>query len=209
MAQTSEFVDFISKKQEDHIKNDYNFISKIDNYIAPLGLDETKINSLKANILAYIDACNEKNALKAKTRAATKKCQELLKPLNQEIRATKKDAELSPNCTESILEDLGMNNTRRIIEMDNDFPKLNVELVAGLPEIKYKKTPYDGIRLTCIINKGESTNHETITQNSYKDNSPRITPNQPEVREYSAYFLKKGKIVGQQSKKVKIILESI
>lgn len=209
MAQTNEFVYFISKREKEHIKKDYNFLSKIDNYIETLGLDETKVNELKADIMAYIEACNEKNALQAKARAATKKCHELLTPLNQKIRATKKDAELSPNCTSSILENLGMNNTRKIIEMDTDAPELRVHMVGGTPQIKYKKTPYDGIRLTCIINKGESTYRETITQNSYMDNNARVTPQEPEVREYTAYFVKKGKIVGQKSNKEKIILSAI
>jgi len=209
MAQTTEFVDFIAKKEEDFIRKVHNFESKIDNYIPILSLEMAKMTTLKANLTAYVDACNKKNALHAEARAATKKCKELLKPLTSEIRGTKKDAEQSPNCTLAVLEDLGMNNTKRVIDMDTDFPVLSVKLVAGFPQVKYKKTPYDSIRLTCIINKGEAKYQETVTQNYYNDTSPRTTPQEPETREYTAYFIKKGKIVGQRSKIVKIILEAI
>lgn len=209
MAQTTEFVDYIAKKKEDFISKVHNFESKIDNYIPILGLNEAKVASLRANLTAYIDACNVKNALHAKARAATQKCKELLKPLTSEIRGTKKDAELSPNCSLAALEDLGMNNTKRIIDMDTDFPVLSVKPVAGYPQIKYKKTPYDAIRLTCIINNGEAKFQETVTQCYYNDTFPRINPQEPETREYTAYFIKKGKIVGQCSKSVKIILGAI
>jgi len=209
MAQTTEFVDYIAKKEEDFISKVHNFESKIDNYIPILTLDEAKITTLKSHLTGYVDACNKKNALHAEARAATKKCKELLTPLTREIRGTKKDAELSPNCTPAVLEDLGMNNTKRIIDMDTDFPVLSVKPVAGLPQVKYKKTPYDGIRLTCIINNGEAKYQETVTQNFYNDTFPRINPQVPETREYTAYFIKKGKIVGQCSKSVKIILEAI
>lgn len=209
MAQTTEFVDFIAKKEEDFISKIHNFESKIDNYVPILALDEAKITTLKANLTAYINACNKKNALHAEARAATKECKALLKPLTSEIRGTKKNAELSPNCSLAILEDLGMNNTKRVIDMDTDFPVLSVQKVAGLPQVKYKKTPYDSIRLTCSINKGEDKYQETITQNYYNDTYPRINPKVPETREYTAYFIKKGKIVGQRSKSVKIIIEAI
>ncbi len=209
MAQTTEFVDFIAKKEEDFISKIHNFESKIDGYAPILALDETKLTSLKANLTAYINACNKKNALHAEARAATKRCKELLKPLTSEIRGTKKDAELSPNCTLAVLEDLGMNNTKRIIDMDTDYPVLSIKLLAGIPQVKYKKTPYDSIRLTCNINKGENQYQETVTQNYYNDTSARLNPQVPEVREYTAYFIKKGKIVGQRSKSVKIILEAI
>ena len=112
MAQTTAFVDYIAKKEEDFISKVHNFESKIDNYIPILGLDEAKTTALKTHLTAYVDACNEKNALHAEARAATQKCKALLKPLTTEIRGTKKDAELSPNCTLAVLEDLGMNNTK-------------------------------------------------------------------------------------------------
>ncbi len=209
MAQTSVFVDYIAKKEEDFISKVHNFNSKIDDYIPSLGLDQTKIENLKVHLTAYIDACNEKNALHAKARAATQRCKDMLKPITSEIRGTKKDIELSPSCTLSILEDLGMNNTKRIVDMDTDAPVLSVSLIAGLPQVKYKKSPYEGIRLTCSINKGDSKYQETITRNSYNDTSPRLNPQEPETREYTAYFIKKGKIVGQRSKSVKIILDAI
>ena len=209
MAQTTEFVDFIAKKEEDFISKVHNFESKIDNYVPILALDETKITTLKANLKAYTDACNKKNALHAEARAATQECKALLKPLTSEIRGTKKDAELSPNCTLAVLEDLGMNNTKRIIDMDTDYPVLSVKLLAGIPQVKYKKTPYDSIRLTCNINKGENKYQETVTQNFFNDMSTRINPQVPEVREYTAYFMKRGQIVGQRSKSVKIILEAV
>lgn len=209
MAQTTAFVDYIAKKEEDFISKIHNFESKIDNYIPILTLDEAKITTLKANLTAYIDACNEKNALHAKARAATQKCKELLKPLTSEIRGTKRDAELSPNCNSAVLEDLGMNNTKRIIDMDTDFPVLSVKKVAGYPQVKYKKTPYDAIRLTCIVNNGATKYEETITQNFYNDTSPRQNTQEPETREYTAYFIKKGKIVGQRSKSVNIVLGAI
>jgi hypothetical protein len=209
MAQTTEFVDFIAKKEEDIISKIHNFDSKIDNYAPILGLDEAKLTTLKTNLTAYVDACNKKNALHAEARAATQKCKELIKPLISEIRGTKKDAEMSANCTLAVLEDLGMNNTKRVIDMDSDFPVLKLKLLAGTPYIKYKKGPYDSIRLTCIINKGEDRFEETVTQSYYNDTRPRLNPQAPEVREYTAYFIKKGKIVGQRSKSVKIILEAI
>lgn len=209
MAQTTEFVDYIAKKEEDFIRKVHNFESKIDNYVPILGLNEEKITELKAHLTAYVDACNKKNALHAEARAATQKCKELLQPLTKEIRGTKKDAELSPNCSPAVLEDLGMNNIKRVIDMDTDYPILIVKLVAGIPQVKYKKSPYDGIRLTCTINKNEAKYEETVTQKYYNDNTPRLNPQIPETREYTAYFIKKGKIVGQRSKPVKIILESI
>jgi len=209
MAQTTEFVDYIAKKEEDFISKVHNFESKIDSYTTILGLDEAKLTTLKANLTAYLDACNKKNALHAEARAATQKCKELIKPLTREIRGTKKDAEMSPNCTLAVLEDLGMNNTKRVVDMDTDYPVLSVKLLAGIPQVKYKKTPYDSIRLTCNINKGEDKYEETVTQNYYNDTSARINPQEPEVREYTAYFKKKGQIVGQRSKSVKIILEAI
>ena len=208
MGQASEFVDYIAKKEEDFLKKTHNFLSKIDSYAQLLGLDEAKLASLKANLTAYVDACNRKNALHAEARSTTQKCKELLKPLTHEIRGAKKEAQLSPNCTLAVLEDLGMNNSKRIIDMDTDAPELSVKLLAGVPKIKYKKTPYDGIRLFCKINKTEDQYHETISQNHYEDTRARINPQLPEVREYTAYYMKRGQIVGQRSKSTKIILEA-
>lgn len=209
MAQTTEFVDYIAKKEEDFLRKTQNFLSKIDRYAPILDLDDAKVASIKTNLTAYVDACNKKNSLHAEARAATKNCNDLLNPLIKEIRGTKKDAELSPNCSSSVLEDLGMNNTKRVIDMDADAPVLSVILLAGIPQVKYKKTPYEGIRLSCTINKGAANYQETVTQNFYNDTSVRINLQEPEVREYTAYYIKKGQIVGQRSKSVKIILEAV
>ncbi|MCZ4694564.1 hypothetical protein DWB61_05870 [Ancylomarina euxinus] len=209
MSQTTVLVDFIAKKEEDFISKVHNFESKIDNYVPILALDEAKITSLKAHLKAYVDACNRKNALHAEARAATQTCNELLNPLTKEIRVTKKDIQMSPNCSPAVIVDLGMDNTKRVIDVDIDFPTLSTKSVAGFPQVKYTKGPYSGIRLTCVINNGEKEYQETVTQHYYNDTFPRINPQVPETRVYTAYFMKKGKIVGQRSKPVTFILEPI
>lgn len=209
MAQTTEFIDFIAKSEKVFLEKTQNFLTKIDSYTTLLGLDDAELTALKTNLTSYIDACNKKNALHAEARAATQNCNDLLKPLTKEIRSMKKDAELSPNCTMAILEDLGMNNSKKIIDMDTGTPNLKVKLVAGIPQVRYKKTPYDAIRLHCSINKGATSFEETVTQNYYNDTKPRVNSQEPEQREYTAFYIKKGQIVGQKSKKVKIILEAV
>jgi hypothetical protein len=159
--------------------------------------------------LDFKDTYDRKEAINNQKKALTLECHEKQDVSTANIRELRKLVEASPNCTPAVMEDLGLNNTKRYFETDEQKPELTPKLVAGTPQIKYTKNGFTGIRLFCIINKGEFHYEETVITNMYKDTRPRINPNVPEVREYYAYYIDNGEIVGQKSNTVKIILEAI
>lgn len=209
MTQIIRSEDYIAKSKETYISRSDNFLSKIDAYLPILGLNEADVAKLKELLPKYKEACKRSKDIHMEAIAETIKCVELEAVCTPEIRKVRKLILASSNCTQATIQDLSLNGLRHAVEMDDQSPELTVRLIAGSAQIKYTKLPFDGIRLFCSINNGESHYEETITQNTYTDTKPRIHPGQPEIREYYAYYIKKGKIVGQKSKTVKIILEAI
>lgn len=209
MPQKSEHIDYIKKKAQDYLQKGESFLERVPNYYGTVLTDETEIAAFKTAFLSFKDAYDKKEAISNQKKAITIECHDKQEVSTVGIRDLKKLIEASPLCTAAILEDLGLNNSKRYIETDEQSPELTVKLVAGVPQVKYRKMPFKGIRLFCSINKGEFNYEETVISSIYKDTKVRINPNLPEVREYHAYFIDNDSIVGQKSNTVKIILESI
>lgn len=209
MSQKSEHIDYLKKKVKEYIQKGETFLERVPNYYGTVLTDETEITAFKTAFLDFKNTYDKKEAINNQKKALTLECHEKQDVSTEEIRALRKLIEASPSCTPAVMEDLGLNNTKRYFETDEQKPELTPKLVAGTPQIKYTKNGFTGIRLFCIINKGEYHYEETVITNVFKDTRPRINPNVPEVREYYAYYIDNGEIVGQKSNTVKIILEAI
>ncbi|WP_372644491.1 hypothetical protein [Ancylomarina sp.] len=209
MSQKSEHVEYLKKKVKEYIQKGETFLERVSSYYGTVLTDETEIAPFKTAFLAFKDAYDRKEAINNQKKSLTLECHEKQEVSTAGIRDLRKLIEASPLCTPAIMEDLGLNNTKRYFETDEQKPELTPKLVAGTPQVKYRKNGFTGIRLFCIINNGEFRYEETVITNIYKDTRPRINPNLPEVREYYAYYLENDKIVGQKSNMVKIILEAI
>lgn len=208
MTQKTEHIDYIKKKEKDYLQKGETFLERIVNYYDVVA-SETEVEPFKNAFMAYKDTYEKKESINNQKKAITLECHEKHEVSTASIRNLRKLIMNSPNCTPAILEDLGLNNSKRYIETDEQSPNLTLKLVTGIPQIKYKKMPFKGIRLFCIINKGEYKYEETVITNVYKDTKPRINPNVPELREYYAYYIDNNEIAGQKSNTVKIILEAI
>ncbi|MFA8434776.1 MAG: hypothetical protein ACEPOZ_09705 [Marinifilaceae bacterium] len=198
--------DFIEKSEEGFDVKSENFCKKIEVYAATLGLTTEQVDGIKGILTGISNARQLKNTKKLETKASIVAYNEQRKYGEVAIRDFKRIIESSANCTPAILEELGMANSKRSVDTDNQQPDLSVRMLAGVPQIRYSKIPFDGIRLWSRINDGPFDFQETVTHNSFDDHRPMLDPTQPEVREYYAFYISKRKIVGQQSKTIRITL---
>ncbi|MPQ49103.1 hypothetical protein GCQ56_19055 [Marinifilum sp. N1E240] len=211
MTQVKVTSDYIAKPEEEFNAQGENILAKLLVHQATLGLSDEQVASITASIQNDKALSEKKNITQAQSRSTTKEydtnhpiCVKVLRDLRKELLN-------NPNCTPAILEDFGLNPSHRVIDTDTQQPIIHVELVSGVPQIKFKKSVFDGIRLFCNMNSGdqESEYEETITHHVWKDKKPRLDPLKPETRSYYAYYLYKTQIVGQKSNVDSITLEAL
>ncbi|MCZ4695819.1 hypothetical protein DWB61_13905 [Ancylomarina euxinus] len=98
----------------------------------------------------------------------------------------------------------------KYIDTDKQSPTLKDSQVVGVPQIRYDKSVFDGIRIfTRVGDEANFDNGQIITQTKFKDTRARIDPSKPETREYYAYYVIKDKIVGKRSNIIKIELGAV
>ncbi|MCY1633472.1 hypothetical protein [Marinifilum sp. D737] len=203
--------DYISKSEEDFNAQGENIIAKLPVYKDVLALSDEKVAKIVKSIQDDKALSEKKNIIKAQSRSTTKEYEIIHNECIKVVRGLRKELVNNPNCTPAVLEDFGLNPAQRIIDTDIQRPILDVDLVSGVPQIKYKKSVFDGIRLFCKISYGseEKEYEETIIRHIWKDSKARMDPSKPETRYYYAYFVYKGQIVGQKSNVASITLEAI
>lgn len=211
MTQVKVNSDYISKAEEDFNAQGENLIAKLPVYQEVLGIPAERIAEI-IKVLQDDKALSEKkNIIKAQSRSTNKEYEIKHPNCVSVVRDFRKELVNNPICTPAILEDLGLNPIQRIIDTDTQRPELEIELVSGAPQIKFKKSIFDGIRLFCTVSYGDEVREyeETLTRHNWQDPKARMDPKKPETRSYYAYFIYKGKMVGQKSNVESITLEAI
>jgi len=209
MSQITITKDFVEKSEEGFELKSNNFSGKINLYAETLGISPEQVAAVLDALKTLSDIREDKIAKRMASKAATINYKTNRKPTEKIVRDFKKLVEASPNCTPEMLEDLGMNNTVKIIDTDTKAPDLHVKMVAGVPHITYEKTPFEGIRLYGRINGGPYDFQCVVAHPYFDDTRERRDATQAELREYYAYFMKNGKEVGLRSKGIKITLEAL
>ncbi|WP_372645831.1 hypothetical protein [Ancylomarina sp.] len=200
-------LDYIKKDAKSFQERSDNFKAKIDSYLETFGLTAEQVSPL-ISVLDEITAANiEKAEINRARMAATLKCTNLHRTGEKLVREFRRLIMLSPNCTDDSLEDLGLKPGVRYIDTDKQAPTLKENQVAGVPQIRYDKSSFDGIRIFCRVGDQENFDKgQIVTQTKYNDIRPRVDPSKPETREYYAYYILKDQIVGKRSNIVKIEL---
>ncbi|WP_321298982.1 hypothetical protein [Marinifilum fragile] len=211
MTQIKLTSDYILKPEEGFNAQGENIIAKLPVYKDILGLSDEQVADTIKTIQDDKALSEKKNIIQAQSRSTTKEYETNHPACVRVVRELRKELVNNPNCTPAILEDFGLNPGQRIIDTDTQKPEIQVSLVSGVPQIKYTKSVFDGIRLFCKISYGddEKEYEETIIRHIWQDTKARMDPLKPETRHYYAYFLYKGQIVGQKSNVVSITLEAI
>ena len=210
MTQVKVTSDYIAKPEEEFNAQCENILAKLPGYKDILGLSDEQVASITESIQHDKALSEKKNITQAQSRSTTKEYDTNHPACVKVLRDLRKELLNNPNCTPAILEDFGLNPSHRVIDTDTQHPELEVELVSGVPQIKYKKSIFDGIRLFCKIVSGDQEREyeETVTRYVWKDEKARIDPFKPETRYYYAYYLYKTQIVGQKSNVSNITLEA-
>jgi hypothetical protein len=200
-------LDYIKKDAKSFQERSDNFKGKIDQYLETFGITAEQVSPL-VSVLDEITAANiEKAEINRARMAATLKCSNLHRVGEKAVREFRRLIMLSPNCTDDSLENLGLKPGVRYVDTDKQSPTLKDSQVAGVPQIRYDKSVFDGMRIFTRVGDEESFDKgQIITQTKYKDIRPRVDPSKPETREYYAYYVLKDKIVGKRSNIIKIEL---
>jgi hypothetical protein len=99
--------------------------------------------------------------------------------------------------TEAMGKSLGIVGTEVNPDLSDAKPVLAITQTGGKVVIKYTKGYADGLRI--LSKRGSETNYSLltiVTKNTFEDTRPNLTPGQPEVRYYTAYYLQADVVVG-------------
>lgn len=114
-----------------------------------------------------------------------------------------------PAYTESIGKDLGIVATTSntlAAKAAISKPVINITKNGGVLQLKYKKGDADGLKLfSRRTGETEFTFLDTIIKPVYEDTRPNKVANQPETREYMAFYMQNDKQVGQSSDIVTVL----
>lgn len=174
------------------------FSTQLDNHAAYLGISATQVTAIKEQIDAHRTAYKEAQAAKitAKSKVAAMKTQQAitLKAVRKMVRIIK----ASPTYASSMGESLGIVGPEDSRELRP--PVLKIRSVGGRTVISYKKYSSHGV---FIYSKRGTETHLTLLavdmRSPYVDTRPNLNPNEPEQREYAAFYMINDEPVGQMS----------
>lgn len=198
-------IDFIAGSENEYINRAINYKNKLLFYKDILGLSDEKITEETTKIENLVNKKHIKDELQKKTTSEVESFNCIKDKLTRYMRMRRPEIQALPGYTKAIGIDLGLEPSYTFSETDNLTPEIKVTLDGGFPRIKFYKRGTQGLRIYCRINgEGQFSFLNTCTKRSYLDGRPKKDPQEPEIREYYAFFILDDKTVGKQSATVKI-----
>ena len=197
--------DFLPLKMAKVDSWEQRFSTQLDNQAAYLGISPTQVTAIKEQIDAHRTAYKEAQAAKitAKSKVAAMKTQQAitLKAVRKMVRIIK----ASPTYADSIGESMGIVGPEDSRELKP--PVLKVRSIGGRTVISYKKYRSHGIFI--YSKRGHETQLTLLAvdaRSPYVDTRPNLDPNEPEKRQYAAYYMINDEPVGQMSNVTSVLV---
>jgi hypothetical protein len=197
--------DFLPLKMAKVDSWEQRFSTQLDNQAAYLGISPTQVTAIKEQIDAHRTAYKEAQAAKitAKSKVAAMKTQQAitLKAVRKIVRIIK----ASPTYADSIGEGMGIVGPEDSRELKP--PVLKLRSIGGRTVISYKKYRSHGIFI--YSKRGHETQLTLLAvdaRSPYVDTRPNLDPNEPEKRQYAAYYMINDEPVGQMSNVTSVLV---
>lgn len=200
--------DFIPKRDGDLNSFEDNFLNKLNNHAATLGLDTSEIDSVKNIIEDHRSSFSQMNSKKAESKSA------------REVNLMKKDAAVAEirrlsakikACKEynaAIGDDLGIIGPDTVfVSLADKKPVLKTRLQGNEVVLTFRKNGTDGVKIWS--KKGNETEFTFLaidTSSPYTDNRAKTDTAKPENREYYAVFFEEDSEIGKRSDIVKVTI---
>lgn len=199
--------DFLPLKMAKVDSWEQRFSTQLDNHAAHLGISPTQVTAIQDQITAHRTAYKEAQDAKrvAKSKVAAMKTQQAitLKAVRKMVRVIK----ASPTYASSLGESLGVVGPEDSRELKP--PVLHVRSIGGRTVISYKKYRSHGIFI--YSKRGHETQLTLLAvdaRSPYVDTRPNLNPNEPEKREYAAYYMMNDEPVGQMGGTITILVSA-
>jgi len=200
--------DWLKKRNADFINFSKNFKIEFQIHGLNLGYVQTEIDVIIAEIGTCETDFEDKNAKQIAAEAAVEKFNNTKKGLIATLRLNVPRIKSSPKYTEDIGKTLDIVGEEIVIDPDTMKPVLEVNLLAGLPEIKWVKDYSEGVNI--YAKRGNETEFSFLARDNvspYTDNRPNLEPGKPEEREYYAFYIFEDEEKGLESDTVKITIK--
>jgi len=200
--------DWLKKRNADLINFIKNFKVEFPTYGIDLGYTQPEIDSIVADIGVCETDYVDKNAKQNAAEAAVSKFNTTKKSLIATFRLNVPRIKSAPKYTEDMGKILDIVGEEIIIDPDTMKPVLEVNLLAGKPEIKWVKDYSEGVNI--YAKRGDETEFTFLARDTvspYVDNRQNLEPGKPEDREYYAYYIFEDQEKGLESDTVKVTVK--
>jgi len=199
--------DFIESGENPYIEKSVIYKNKLPYYKDELGLADELI----AEDTAFVDSIlTKKEAKDLAVSDASAKVEDFTQTRSSftaHMRNRRTEIMSLPNYTKSIGIDLGLETSFTNVDTQTLVPEAKIYMEGGYPMIKFKKLGTDGIRIYSRVNgQGEFNFLDVCNGTKYIDVRPKANSLEPELREYTFFYIIKGEKVGQESKVYKFSL---
>lgn len=200
--------DFIPKRDGDLDMYEENFLNKLALHAPVLKMDPAIVTELQTGISNHRLAFSAMISKRAESRAASEDNYNKKRSAINDLRRGAKIIKSQKTYNTAIGDDLqiiGAEQTQT--EPGSLKPVLIARVNAQISYIRYKKFNADGIKL--FSKRGSETEFTLLahsTQSPYVDNRPKLTENQPEMREYYAKFMIDMNEIGLISDSIRVTI---
>lgn len=188
--------DFIPVKIESIDAWEHNFSIQLAEHASALGISPAQLASIAQQIDDHRVAYAEAHAAKQTAKSKVATMQQLKTQTLRSVRKVVRQIKASPNYSSAIGRSMGIIGPEDTTELTQ--PVLKVQTLGGRAVISYKKYRSHGIYL--YSRRGPETSLTLLAADSrspYVDTRPNLKPNEPEQREYAAYYMLNDAQVGK------------